>query len=79
MTAERIYQVSPTGYARMPKGTEGRQYIRRVCRDGAVTFLPVTITIQDDQEPASHDQQQPQEKETTNPPAEDRKVQPGTV
>lgn len=78
-TTERIYKVSPKGYTRMPKGTEGKEYIRRVCRDGAVTFLPVKVevTFIRPQEPAQDDQQPPQE--TTNPPAEEDPLQPGQV
>lgn len=77
-TTERIYKVSPKGYTRMPKGTEGKEYIRRVCRDGAVTFLPVKVEVKFiGQEPAQDDQQPPQE--TTNPPAEEDPLQPGQV
>ena len=78
-TAERIYRVSPKGYTRMPKGTEGKTFIRRTCKDGAVTFLPVKVEISFSEETAADDPQQPPAPEATNPHAEEDPVQPGSV
>jgi hypothetical protein len=47
MTDDQIYKVIQQGtqsLITMPKGSSG-YYIRRVCQDGAVTFLPVQMPI----------------------------------
>ena len=42
MTQEKLYRVY-NERVKMPKETEGRYFIRRICHDGAVTFLPASF------------------------------------
>jgi len=45
MTEDDVFKVLILGdgrYIRMPKDSSG-YYLRRVCHDGAVTFLPITM------------------------------------
>ena len=79
-TEETHYRVS-YGRIKMPSGLDGRYYIRRVCQDGAVTFLPVAPipVITEDSKNNDAVQQQPPAPEATNPPAEEDPVQPGSV
>ena len=51
---EKPYRVSH-GRIMMPPDTEGKVYLRRVCLDGAVTFLPMSVAqhMTSDDVPAS--------------------------
>ena len=53
--AERIYTVDRKGSCRVGVKYAGKQYILRECKDGAITLLPVTVTVtvQEAQEPSN--------------------------
>ena len=42
MTDDKQYRVSKNNRIAMPPGLSGKYYLRRICADGAVTFLPIT-------------------------------------
>ena len=39
---DKQYRVSKNNRIAMPPGLSGKYYLRRICADGAVTFLPIT-------------------------------------
>ena len=39
---DKQYHVSKNNWIAMPPGLTGKYYLRRLCADGAVTFLPIT-------------------------------------
>ena len=41
MTDDKQYRVSKNNRIAMPPGFVGKYYLRRLCADGAVTFLPI--------------------------------------
>ena len=71
MTAEETHYRVSYGRIKMPEGLDGRYYIRRVCKDGAVTFLPVApipVITEDSKNNDAVQQQPSQEAPDQDPP-----------